>query len=264
LDNKIPQLEAASYIRQMRSGRTKPCIFACEDDVGNPAGEYVVKMRGGMESGDSGLFCELLAALLAQHFELTVSDPAIIHVDSRLAELIADPMVAELLRKSAGLNFGSRLLTGIYIWPQDRQIPFELQTMAAEIFAFDALIQNPDRRFSNPNLLADNEHLFPIDHECAFGCRYAIPPAKEPWRLDGIDSDYLREHVFFRQLKGKSIDMGHFKTKLIGLNPDIIKLIVAQIPQQWQGDFVEKMETHLSKINERAQDFIDQVKVRLA
>jgi hypothetical protein len=248
----------------MGSGRTKPCLFACEDADGNPAGDYVVKLRGGIESAETGLFCELLAALLALHFNLAIPNPAIVQIDNRMADLVPDPAVAAILRKSSGLNFGSKLLTGIHTWPVDRHVPVVLHTVGAEIFAFDALIQNPDRKFSNPNLLADEDHLYPIDHECAFAFRYSISPEAEPWRLDGRESEYLREHVFFRQLKGKPIDLVQFEEKLGGLIPQVSNEMISQIPMEWQVGFEEKVRSHFSKINEHAQDFIDQVKARLA
>jgi len=35
----------------MGSGRTKFCIFFCEDEGGEKNGEYVVKLKAGMEAG---------------------------------------------------------------------------------------------------------------------------------------------------------------------------------------------------------------------
>ncbi len=52
---------------------------------------------------------------------------------------------------------------------------------AAHIFAFDALIQNPDRRYSNQNLLTRGNNIFVYDHELAFSFLEAILPLRHPW-----------------------------------------------------------------------------------
>ena len=46
---QIPILNVTSYQKSMHSGRTQPCLFFCEDDDGNDYGEYVVKLKAGME-----------------------------------------------------------------------------------------------------------------------------------------------------------------------------------------------------------------------
>lgn len=51
----IPILTATSLQRILQSGRTKPCIFFCEDETGERNGEYVVKLKAGMETGVNGL-----------------------------------------------------------------------------------------------------------------------------------------------------------------------------------------------------------------
>ncbi len=84
-----PILTAVRFARFMESGKTKPAIFACEDSSGAFAGEYVVKLRGGIEVRESGLLRELLAANLAEYFRIAAPQPALIHVKRNLADLIA-------------------------------------------------------------------------------------------------------------------------------------------------------------------------------
>jgi HipA-like kinase len=167
----VPHLVAATYHRKMSSGRTKPMLFSCEDQKGNPAGEFVVKLKGGVNNGVTGLTSELLSSLLAEFLGIAAPEPALIDLDSSLAEVLPerDAEEAEIIRKSAGVNFWTRLRTGGYrIWPVDMAIPIGLRQEAVDIFAFDALIQNPDRRYDNPNILWRDEEMFVIDHESAF------------------------------------------------------------------------------------------------
>jgi len=110
---------------------------------------------------------------------------------------------------SVGLNFGSSLLNDVMIWPIDKPIPEAMWTTAVSIYAFDALIQNPDRKFSpNPNLFTRADQIFVFDHELAFSFLESIFTSKTPWKLD--QSRYLSDHVFFRRLKGLEIDLVTF------------------------------------------------------
>jgi hypothetical protein len=47
----ISILSATSLQKVLLSGRTKPCIFFCEDESGEKSGEYVVKLKVGVETG---------------------------------------------------------------------------------------------------------------------------------------------------------------------------------------------------------------------
>src|SRR5712691_6522806 len=110
----VPLLAAIQFQRFMNSGRTLPAIFGCEDEWGTWVGEYVVKLRGGIETTESGLLRELVAARLAAHFGIASPDPAIVGIDEALAELIAkaEPSRAAHIRNSIGLNCGTRLVRG--------------------------------------------------------------------------------------------------------------------------------------------------------
>ena len=57
------------------------------------------------------------------------------------------PGKTAILNASLGLNFGSAIQTGVMTWPVDKWVPESMWPAAVDIFAFDALIQNPDRRY---------------------------------------------------------------------------------------------------------------------
>jgi len=155
----------------MTSGRTKPAVFLCEDLDGNSAGEFVVKLRRGIDSGVVGLTCELLSSLLAEKLGIRTPNPAIVEIDPAIGGLLnpRDTEMARLIRNSGGLNFGSEVLVGGYsVWPIDKSVPASLERLAGEIFFFDALTQNPDRKVNNPNFLWKGEEILLIDHELGF------------------------------------------------------------------------------------------------
>jgi hypothetical protein len=123
----IRSLVAARFERFMSSGRTRPALLGCDDAHGKAAGEYVVKMRGCMDTGATGLTCEVIASLLARHFKIQAPEPAIIRLDQEfLGAVLAVRPEATCMRNSVGLGFGTQLLTGAAIWPTDRSIPESL------------------------------------------------------------------------------------------------------------------------------------------
>jgi hypothetical protein len=197
----VPRITAAQFHRFMSSGRTTPVLCGCEDDLRNRVDDYVVKLRGGLDRRERGLVCELISSGLALHFGIAVPEPALVLIEADFAELVAaaEPQHADRFRNSIGLNFGSRLLFDVTGWPVDKWIPDAMWQAAVNIFAFDALIQNPDRRYSNQNLFTRGNEVFVYDHELAFSFLEAILPSTTPWQLEA--QRYLTEHAFYRQLK---------------------------------------------------------------
>ncbi len=253
----LPRLTAVQFERFMASGRTSPALCGCEDQSGAYAGEYVVKLRGAV--GPSGLLNELLAARLAGHFGIASPEPALIAIDPALVELVAasQPAQEARIRGSAGLNFGTRALSGVSTWPVDKTIPDAMWQAALDVFAFDALIQNPDRRYNNPNLFTRGDSLLVFDHETAFSFLLAILPSEEPWKLN--DQQYLTDHVFYRKLKSKPIDLTGFTAALGGLSEGILTGIVADVPGEWNNDNLPKIERHLRTVRDRAGEFAAEV-----
>jgi hypothetical protein len=222
------------------------------------AGDYVVKLRGAVE--ESGLLKELMAARLAQHFGLPSPEPALISIERELVELIAatEPSHVARMRSSIGLNFGTKVLTGGSIWPVDKSIPDGMWQAAVDIFAFDALVQNPDRRYSpNPNLLTRGDTIFVFDHETAFSFLLALVPSARPWKLE--DQRYLTDHVFYRKLKSKPIDLKRFMLSLSGLSDGVLDGFVADVPAEWNNDNVHRIEHHLRSVREHAAEFTEEV-----
>jgi hypothetical protein len=223
-----------------------------------PVGEYVVKLRGYVQ--ERGLLSELLGAKLAAHFGLASPLPALIFLDQALADLIAkaEPSKATQSIGSVGLNFGTQELIGFNTWPVDKQIPEVQWEAAVNVFAFDALIQNPDRRYINPNLMAKGDTMVVFDHEVAFSFLLDISPSPSPWDLNG--RGYLREHVFFRQLKSQLIDLKPFTAKLIELSSGALHEIFADVPQEWNNENGLRIAQHLSAMRDHAEEFAEHIR----
>jgi hypothetical protein len=262
----VQRLSASAYLRKLESGRTSPALFLCEDENGKSAGEYVVKLRAGTEAGATGLCCELLASLLADELGLPRPTSAIVEIDPRIGDLLSpkDADVAAIIRKSGGLNFGSKALSGGYCtWPVNKSIPASLIQIAAEIYAFDGLIQNPDRKANNPNLLWKRDEIYIIDHELAFSFLFQIGAAGLPWELAGQAGDFLADHVFGRDLKGKAFDLNRFKNALDGLTDFTLGALIDQVPIEWKNDHLSRIREHIAMVRDRSGEFIEQLKWRL-
>jgi hypothetical protein len=165
------------------------------------------------------------------------------------------------MRNSVGLNFGSRQLSDVSTWPVDRAIPETMWQGATDVFAFDSLVQNPDRRFNNPNLFTRGNDIFLFDHELAFSFLLDILESETPWRLDG--QQYLSEHVFYRKLKGKPIDIAAFTARLAALPGPALDGILADVPAEWNNENLSKIERHLKMVSDHATEFAEEVRRRL-
>ncbi len=256
----VPIVTATQFQRFMSSGRTEPAIFGCEDEAGAWAGEFVVKLRGGLETGESGLLRELMATKLASYFGLASPEPALVHLEQAVAELVTkvEPSHAARLRASVGLNFGTKVVLGFSTWPVDKFIPDTMWQTAINIFTFDALIQNPDRKYGpSPNLFTKGDRILIFDHETAFSFLLDVLPSPTPWRLD--NQRYLLDHVFYRRLKSKPIDMSGFTASLVGLSDAVLAAITTDVPAEWNNDSLLKINRHLRTLREHAAEFAQEV-----
>ena len=263
---QVLRLIATGYQKKFETGRTVPAVFACEDSDGNTAGEYVVKFGSSCNNGVTGLACELVASLLADELGLSTPAPAVIELTPRLAQSLSaiDANVAQVVSRNVGLNFGSEFLAGGYItWPIGKSIPTSLEGTAAEIFAFDAFIENPDRRIDKPNLLWRNDEIFVIDHEMAFSSLYALSSSDNDYNVDGANFDFLILHVFFNQLKEKGISLTRFVGALSALSDEVLEQVTSQVPQEWNSENLQKMMGRLKLMISHSADFGAQVQRRL-
>jgi hypothetical protein len=178
-----------------------------------------------------------------------------------IADAEADPKLAAIVRKSVGLNFGCRFLANIVPWPEGQRIPDDLVDDAMKVYAFDALIQNPDRRFDNPNLGTRSGKIIVFDHELAFSFLLLGTFApKEPWRLSA--ETYLDDHVLARRLKGKAFPED-FTQRLSSLTGGALQFISSQCPADWRLEDLPKMEAHLELMRQHSAEFADEVLRRL-
>jgi hypothetical protein len=252
-------LAAQAFVGEFGSGSTKPCVFLCDTLAGATAGEYVVKFRSTVRGGENGLCFEFLAAQLAAIFDIKSPKPALIQFDAQLAESINDSAVRERVHRSLGLNFGTEYKTpGYTTWPKGDPIPPPLRQLAAEIVAFDVLIDNPDRRALNPNILYKNDEIMVIDHETAFAFTRLVGQSSGAGSVDRIE--FIYEHPFYAGLRGTALELDRFASRVSRLTDQEIAAILASVPVGFGTNYVAHIGAHLTAARDRIGSMLDAIR----
>jgi hypothetical protein len=255
----VPRLDAISVDGVMRTGRTRPLLLHCASISNHELTPYVVKLYGDASLGHRCLARELFGTLLGQVFGFRVPRAAIIDVHQGLSQGVGEPAMREKIQRSPGLNFGSEYLQGAISFSY---LPESHLQLAAEVFAFDMLIQNLDRRKGNPNMFQDCDGLIMYDHEMAFP--YASPEmmvdgVPEPGVLDRGEP-IIKNHALYDWLKkglkrGDTIKFDAFIDKLKDLSGDVMDAIVDRVPTGWRTEELLVIRSYLLQVRDRAPRF---------
>jgi len=254
----VPRIRAQTFIGKMSHGRTQPGLYSChigEDQYQ----EYVVKYHSQL---GSSIVCEFIAAQLGHYLGLPIPPTAIVEINAELIDII--PHLSNLLAKDSGPHFGSEHKGGGYtVLPDAFSIPQDLIPSAIDIFAFDMLIQNPDRSYKpgqgKPNLLYNGSEFVIFDHELAFSFLSIIgDPPPTAWELR--NEEWVESHIFYRQLARYAdkytISFDNFITRFQSVSDAILTEIVQTIPVNWNdSDQVSKIVDHLITVRENLMLF---------
>jgi hypothetical protein len=212
---------ATRYVTPLREGGSLPGLMEADD-----LGTYVVKFRGAGQ-GPKALIAEIICARVAHELGLPVPDLVLVELDTALAAGEPDEEVQALLRSSGGRNLGVDFLPGALDFdPSAFEIDAEF---AGRVLWFDALINNVDRSWRNPNLLFWHGRPYLIDHGSAltFHHTWKSPAAAAARPYDA------GEHV----LIGASPDVGAADAAVSPrLVPDVVQAAAADVPDEWLAD----------------------------
>jgi hypothetical protein len=250
----LKRLTATQFIRVMTSGRTAPLLCGCETGNGSVAGNFVVKTLSARNA-----LHELVGSRLATHFGILVPEPAAVQLEQDFADAVTERLGRKI---GVRLNFASKVVFPMSIWMAGRLIPEAMFQDATNVFAFDGLIQNPDRRVDNPNLFTQSDSIYIFDHEeTSFSFLLALSQSEQPWNLER--EDYLEKHAFFSKLRSRKIDLRGFCERLEALTPDVFERIKKDTPAEWKHADFERIESHLLAVSKNAGQFVEQVRRRL-
>ena len=108
-----------------------------------------------------------------------------------------------------------------------------MYSSAAEIFAFDMLIQNSDRRPNNPNLQYKGEQFAIFDHDLAL-ITEGVLFWKPPWEEGALDvAGGLGAHVLCAGLKGTTPNLDRLTGAWEAITDDRLEAYRMALPPEW-------------------------------
>ena len=239
-----------------KTGRTQPFSMTCENN--GVQADYIVKLWAKPELflGKHSLAREVYGSLLAKSFGLDTPDISIVEIDQDF--YLSQPQEKmEIIRESAGKNFGSKFVPGATIFSPP--VPIARHSEAVKIFCFDMLICNPDRRLEKPNVFQTSKGFMVYDHEGAF------PFSRPQMVLGGLSPcwEYIKDswhknHIFFPSIHNRdcSLEIEEFVISLGCLSIEILDTIEEQIPKDWStGNDLQNIRLYLENTRDNSQLF---------
>lgn len=184
-----------------------------------------------------------MAALVGQHLGLPIPPIAAIDVDPLLANAILDEDSRAKFAGPQQCHFGSKLqYPGFETIPVGMHLPASLVEVAISVFAFDMLIQNPDRTNEvsrgKPNALCNGDRLVIFDHELAFSFLHQVggDAVPLPWEMRRLG--FARYHLFYddlvRYVKAKKdISFDGFLRGVASLSDEVFNSMAGALPSEW-------------------------------
>lgn len=214
----LRNVTATRYVEPLREGGSLPGLVEADD-----LGTYVAKFAGAGQ-GRKALVAEIIAGELARRLGFRVPELVTIELDSAIARLEPDPEVQDLLQASVGRNLGVDFLPGALgyeplAWPPDAEF-------AGRVVWFDALVENVDRSWRNPNVLVWHGNTWLIDHGASLYFHHS-------WqRADAVvDRVYdASDHVFAPYTS--SLAEAHAKLAPLVDRP-LLDAVTALVPDEW-------------------------------
>lgn len=244
---QFPTLSPITYHHRIGSGRSRPLIVECVDAL-DETSFCVLKPMAAMQFGKKVVMAEYLGYQLGLALGLPVPPPCLIDVSAEFAESVPDPVVRGILERSVGLNFGSlQKSPGYATYPINKPIASAIFDVAVDAFAFDVLLQNPDRRVDNPNMLVREDEVVLLDLEMAFSFVDDVIARKDPVAaLDAAKLQHMRNHAFFLGLKQQKISLNRFVGALGAIPVKDIKTLENLTPRVWRTAEIEPILQYLA------------------
>jgi hypothetical protein len=216
----LEHVTVTRYVTPLREGGSLPAIVEADN-----LGTYVMKFRGAGQ-GPLALVAEIIAGELARRLALRVPELVLAELDPRIASSEPDPEIQDLLRASEGRNLGVDFLPGSFGFePLGWTAP---RDFASQVLWFDALVQNVDRTWRNPNLLVWHGDIWLIDHGAALYFHHNWPTADPKRPFDA------REHVLGDR-GAAGLDAAHAALAPL-ITETLLQEVTALVPPEWFGD----------------------------
>lgn len=264
----VRTLQFTGFIEPAKRGITKPLIINAKDADGPRETVYLKTMAGYADRPESA-GVELFTTLIARRLGLKAPEPVLVVVPVNAGRLVFDaPEHADLLNRSAGLNFGTVALGKDWkVWLPEMSTRSFPTDMVESVLAFDALVQHTDRGSDNPNLMWKGREMAVLDHEKVFGYLKLAEGDAKPWRRF-FQAQTLARHVLAsmgRRLLhpdfGKALWESVVEMELGGGFDECQQAAEAAFPLS-QVDLYQ-IRAYVRALANDARDFFDYLKVSL-
>ncbi|MFH9070410.1 HipA family kinase [Streptomyces alboflavus] len=221
----LTEVTAVRYVTPLREGGSLPGLVETDDGRGAHA-TYVMKFTGAGQ-GRKTLVAEVICGRLADRLGLRVPGLAGIRLDPVLGLGEPDQEVQQLLKSSGGLNLGMDYLPGALGFDP---LAFEVDPLeAGRVIWFDALINNVDRSWRNPNLLVWHGDVWLIDHGASMIWHHNWPTAAA---AAGKPYD-ATDHVLARYAPDLAAAAADLAPRVTA---DLLAEVTADVPDAWLTD----------------------------
>jgi len=229
----LDHVQVTRYVTPLREGGSLPAVVEADN-----CGTYVMKFRGAGQ-GPLALVAEIIVGELARRLGFRTPELVLTELDPRIPPSEPDPEIQDLMRASGGLNLGVDFLPGSagfdpLGWTAD-------PGFASEVLWLDALTQNVDRTWRNPNLLVWHRNIWLIDHGAALYFHHNWPGADPRKPFDA------RSHVLLAQATGLAAAHDKLAPRITG---DLLTEVTGLVPAQWYGE--RGAEAYIAQLLERA------------
>jgi HipA-like kinase len=215
------RLQVRDIVDVLTSSSTRPLVVATDE------GRFVLKLVGGAD-GPQVLAAEWIGSRLCGAVGLPTLELVALDLDRELAAGIVESELREEIQRGAGLCLGTRELPGARAATL-AELERADDDFALRVLWIDILIENPDRRTQNPNVLKWGNSLVPIDHASAF-------PFHHSWDLDESqptrDLGAPTDHVYGNRAP-RLRSIGGAVSAALGR--DSLNAICASVPDEWLG-----------------------------
>ncbi|MFF7893403.1 HipA family kinase [Streptomyces sp. NPDC007907] len=217
----LKEVIATRFIAPLREGGSLPGLIEADD-----SGTYVLKFTGAGQ-GRKTLVAEVVCGELARRLGLRMPRLVTVALDPELGLGEPDEQVQSLLRSSGGTNLGMDFLSGALGF-DPLAFPVSPEE-AGRVVWFDALINNVDRSWRNPNLLRWQGELWLVDHGATMIWHHNWP---------GVEASAARPYdASDHALASFAPDVAAAAAALAPLvTEELLADVTAQIPDAWLTD----------------------------
>ncbi|MCS0635623.1 DUF4996 domain-containing protein [Streptomyces sp. LP05-1] len=217
----LQEVVATRYVTPLREGGSLPGIVEADD-----LGTYVMKFTGAGQ-GRKTLVAEVICGGLGRRLGLRVPELVTIQLDPVIGLGEPDQEVQELLKASGGLNLGMDYLPGSIGFDP---LAYEMDAAeAGRVVWFDALINNVDRSWRNPNLLVWHGDPWLIDHGATMIWHHNWPGARASAAKPYDASDHVLAS-FGPDVAAAAAELAPRVTE------ELLTEIAAEVPDEWLVD----------------------------